>query len=115
MSNEDGKIELLSKGGRFVTTSKKVKPVSRNTLDAGGQKTSNTSGMETATDILNRIFADGTGSVSGAEMADLSARYQALRRAEVSSPFKNTIHCGRKSKRWSREDYDYCQFSVRIR
>ena len=71
-----------------MAASKKVKPVTRNTSDSGEQSTRNASGMESATDILNRIFADGSGSVSGAEMADLSARYQALRQAQFPHPSK---------------------------
>lgn len=48
--------------------------------------TTETSDIESTSDILNRIFADGGGSVAGAEMANLNARYAVLQGVDFPKP-----------------------------
>lgn len=61
-------------------------PTGSPTGGMGGETLGASDGMESASDILNRIFSDdGSGSM-GAEMADLSMRYQTVHSAHFPRP-----------------------------
>ena len=70
----------------MVSESKKREPGSQVTSDTGQRSEPGSEGIETASDILTKIFSDGSGSSAGAEMADLNARYQALQKVTVPQP-----------------------------
>lgn len=69
-----------------MSVSNKVDSGSQRTPGAGHRSVIGAGGVETASEILNRIFSDASGSSAGAEMADLTARYQALQKATFPQP-----------------------------
>lgn len=69
-----------------MSVSNKVDSGSQGTQGAGHRSVIGAGGVETASEILNRIFSDASGSSTGAEMADLTARYQALQKATFPQP-----------------------------